>query len=977
MSKEKILLLCDIPPCKNYTGGIMNTQLLEFLFEEGISVSSVCIMDYNLQPVLDTDMVNKLSIKYYKKSSEIIENEKEEKYYYKNIRNIIKGVCRYVKKGGITKIWCPLQGEVLTKVLYEVHKRCGVSYVVQIWDPIEWWIRDHKFSDSRKESTLKVHNEVLKNASCCITTSNAMSKYFKDKLGINCISVMPPLKRKSFDVCHSNDKYIIAMSGQVYAKDELDSFLTALDMLEWKVDGKDVYFEHFGSWSPTYIDFSKHSKYRDRIILRGFINQNDLLYELSKTNLLYCPYFFSDDENLKMVSSLSFPSKVVTYLALEVPTLIHGPEYASPYIFLKENNCAYLLGTNDPIKIKDKIVEFTRDDCSSLIENAKRCFDNNFTYEVVKDNFFKALDLKYDKNDSLKILEVNNLDLLGRRFNGYDLLDTINNNSVHSAKQIVTFKSSSNPNVLEFYKSKGSLFRGDLLVDSELSLLSVHSQVSFTSNILKNSEVYKKSDLVHYHLIHNTKLSLPQMVELCREKPTVLTFHDAWNFTGRCVQPQECEKWKSGCDGCKNLSSLFPFTEDNCASLWNQKMKIYEKMDVDIIVSSLFMKEMLEASPLTKHFKNVHFVPFGIDLDKFKSKDKKQARKSIGIDDEDFVLFFRSEPETKGVEYIIEAMKMLDVNKKITLLTCSCVGLVDELSSKYKVIDLGKIDEDEVINAMNACDVFLMPSLGESFGLMAVEAMACAKPVIVFDNTSLPSISFAPECGVLVENKNSLKLMEAIKNLIDNPQEILRRGKLGRELAEKNYDIKDYNRKIIEVYEKAYERQKSKVIKSDFSKSIDWTNPQVQALIPKLEKIFHSTFADNDFPHRIAVHKNEFIKCDPSLKIDYSSSDIIGLIKIFNDDLYDKLCKSDEFHFSSRWKKIKYYLGNTSELYTRVLEKIHNRYLHKIMEIIFKVFGKIGRLFHRGNLKKIKEENDKLKFEIENTREIIRQLYDK
>lgn len=977
MSTEKILLLCDIPPCKNYTGGIMNTQLLEFLFEEGISVSSICIMDYNLQPVLDTDMVNKLGIKYFKKSSEIFESERDEKPYYKNIRNITNKVVSYVKKEGITKIWCPLQGEVLTLVLNEVRKRCDVQYVVQIWDPIEWWIRDHKFSEERKASTLKAHDEVLKNAMCCITTSNAMSKYFKEKLGINCISVMPPLKRKSFDVAKDKDKFIIAMSGQVYAREELDSFLTALDMLEWNINGKDIYFEHFGSWSPTYIDFSKHSKYRDRIILRGFVNQNDLLFELSKTNLLYCPYFFSEDENLKMVSKLSFPSKVVTYLALEVPTLLHGPDYASPYVFLKENECSYLLGTNKPEQIKNKLVEYIGSDSSKLIEKAKVCFDNNFTYEVVKDNFYKALDLTYKKDDSLKILEVNNLDLLGRRFNGYDLLDVINNHSKHSAKQIVTFKSSNNPDVLEFYKSKGSLFRGDLLVDSELDELSIHSQVSFTSNVLKNSDVFKKSDLVHFHLIHNTKLSLPQMVELCREKPCVMTIHDSWWFTGRCVQTQECEKWKDGCVGCERLNSLFPFTEDNCASLWKQKKKVFEKLDIDIIVSCQYMKDMLEASPVTSHFKNVHIVPFGIDLDKWKKTDKKEARKKLGVSEDDFVFFFRCEDERKGVNYIIEAFNMLNTHKKITLLTCGGTGMIDSLSDRYSVIDFGVINEDEVINAMNACDVFLMPSLGESFGLMAIEAMACEVPVVIFDNTSLPSVTYAPECGVLVENKNSKQLMDAIKNLIDNPKEIEKRGKLGRKLALEHYDINVYNKKIIDVYEKAYERQKNKVIKADFSKSIDWTNPDVQALIPKLEKIYHRTFADNDIPRRVSIHKNEFIKVDSTKKIDYSSDDVIGLIKIFNDDLYDKLVKSDQFHFSSKWTKIKYYLKNSSELYTRVLEKVHNRYLHKILEMIIKVLKKIERLFHKGRYDSLKEENDKLKFEIENTKEIIRQLYDK
>ena len=139
-------------------------------------------------------------------------------------------------------------------------------------------------------------------------------------------------------------------------------------------------------------------------------------------------------------------------------------------------------------------------------------------------------------------------------------------------------------------------------------------------------------------------------------------------------------------------------------------------------------------------------------------------------------------------------------NKKITILTCSDSHLLDEVKCKYNIIDLGNVGEQTIINAMNACDFFLMPSKAESFGMMALEAMACEKPVIIFDNSALPSVTFAPNCGLLVKNKNSNDLKAKIEFLINNKKECIKRGKLGRQLCEKYYTYDKYVENLSNLY---------------------------------------------------------------------------------------------------------------------------------------------------------------------------------
>ena len=126
--------------------------------------------------------------------------------------------------------------------------------------------------------------------------------------------------------------------------------------------------------------------------------------------------------------------------------------------------------------------------------------------------------------------------------------------------------------------------------------------------------------------------------------------------------------------------------------------------------------------------------------------------------------------------------------------------MLDEVKEKYRIIDLGIIKDKEMITAMNACDIFLMPSIAESFGLMAIEAMACSKPVVVFNNSALPSVTHAPECGYLVNNLDSDDLAKAIKKLVEDKEERKKRGKLAKKIVEKEYTEEEYYKIIINLY---------------------------------------------------------------------------------------------------------------------------------------------------------------------------------
>ena len=121
------------------------------------------------------------------------------------------------------------------------------------------------------------------------------------------------------------------------------------------------------------------------------------------------------------------------------------------------------------------------------------------------------------------------------------------------------------------------------LHELEHDILSTHSLLSISTLLLNKNKYYKKSDLVHFHQIHNSRFCLPTLFEMAKTKPTVISFHDPWFMTGRCVHALDCDKWKNGCNNCANLNTFFDLPYDNCSELWKIKSQL-ANTDVDIIV---------------------------------------------------------------------------------------------------------------------------------------------------------------------------------------------------------------------------------------------------------------------------------------------------------------------------------------------------------------------------------------------------------
>jgi glycosyltransferase involved in cell wall biosynthesis len=173
----------------------------------------------------------------------------------------------------------------------------------------------------------------------------------------------------------------------------------------------------------------------------------------------------------------------------------------------------------------------------------------------------------------------------------------------------------------------------------------------------------------------------------------------------------------------------------------------------------------------------VTILPNGYKEELFHPIDTEKCRKFLGLPaDKKIVLSVGNLQEVKGHKYLVEAME--HVVKKRKDVICLIVGSGKlEIMLKKQIKLAGLFDYVKLVGAkphseiplwMNACDLFVLPSLRESFGVVQIEAMGCGKPVVATYNGGSEEIITSEAYGLLCKPGNSKNLAEGILAGIEN-----------------------------------------------------------------------------------------------------------------------------------------------------------------------------------------------------------------
>ncbi len=171
----------------------------------------------------------------------------------------------------------------------------------------------------------------------------------------------------------------------------------------------------------------------------------------------------------------------------------------------------------------------------------------------------------------------------------------------------------------------------------------------------------------------------------------------------------------------------------------------------------------------------VMLAPCGVDLTKFRPLDQKEARRRLGLNGEKVLLYVGRVEPLKGLDLLVETaaqMEAGDDNVRMMVVGGGGPGepetdrvrrLAEERQVDGLIDFVGRVDHDELPLYYNAADVCVVPSYYESFGLVALESMACGTPVVATRVGGLPTIVHHGHTGYL----KSWRCPEAFANSVE------------------------------------------------------------------------------------------------------------------------------------------------------------------------------------------------------------------
>jgi len=314
-----------------------------------------------------------------------------------------------------------------------------------------------------------------------------------------------------------------------------------------------------------------------------------------------------------------------------------------------------------------------------------------------------------------------------------------------------------------------------------------------SSFLLLNHKWFKEADIIQIFNTHENYFSHTALPFITRRKPTVWRLSDMWALTGHCTHSLDCERWMTGCGSCPLLSDYPALRWDTTAMLWKIKKWVYSRSFANIVAPSKWIEALAKKSPLLGRFRIQH-IPNGVDTTVFSPGQKQEARRTLGIDETKKVVLFSSHQilnRQKGRELLAQALGRLALAidlEQVLLLVVGAGAEEWQINVPFAVMRLPHVFDNKVMAAVySAADVFVLPTLADTFPNGILESMSCGTPAVTFDVGGCPELVRHMETGYLARYKDADDLAKGISLLLGDNALSKRLGQRSVEVVEREY----------------------------------------------------------------------------------------------------------------------------------------------------------------------------------------------
>lgn len=255
----------------------------------------------------------------------------------------------------------------------------------------------------------------------------------------------------------------------------------------------------------------------------------------------------------------------------------------------------------------------------------------------------------------------------------------------------------------------------------------------------------RRPDVIHCHNLHGRYFDLRALPWLCRSAPVILSLHDAWLLSGHCAHSFDCERWKSGCGQCPDLSIYPGVLRDNTANNLRRKAAIYAQCrsrkssrcgGLRLAVPCRWLLDRVQQSVLAPAMIEHRIIPNGVDRSIFRPGDQAAARAAVEIPPDAAVLLFsafgvkRNPWKDYATMRSAAALAARRMPNRRWLFVALGDSSPSEQVGRAEVRFVPHVADPQVIaRYYQAADIYVHAAHVDTFPTSVLEALACGTPV--------------------------------------------------------------------------------------------------------------------------------------------------------------------------------------------------------------------------------------------------------
>ena len=252
-----------------------------------------------------------------------------------------------------------------------------------------------------------------------------------------------------------------------------------------------------------------------------------------------------------------------------------------------------------------------------------------------------------------------------------------------------------------------------------------------------------------------------------------------------------------------------------------EELRIFRSVVAQTVTTVVQREKLQELYGFTSE--DITVISPGVDIHTFCPLEGSETRMDTGLP-ERYILCLSRIDSNKGHDLLLNAFSLVcqsvpDIHLVIGGGSTSKAGptelevlanmkrIIVEKDVESRVHITGYIPDEHLVATYRQAEMFVLPSLFEPFGMTALEAMACGRPVVASRLGGIREVVTSGESGLLVDPANADEFSSAMIRLLNDEQLSWRIGKQGRHIVRERYCWEAIAARHVEFYEKYLDRQ--------------------------------------------------------------------------------------------------------------------------------------------------------------------------